>query len=116
MMCESGHSRILVLFAALLTLCPLGPDGGMKALAQDVGEDDEPNVPVCINELMASNSTAVPDPQGRYDDWIEIHNESNTPVNIGGLYLTNDIEVPTRWQVPTNKASLTTIPAGGFLV
>ena len=59
MMCEFSNSRILVLLVALLALCPLGLDGDMKALAQDVGEDDEPNVPVCINEIMASNSTAT---------------------------------------------------------
>jgi len=115
-MCESSRSHVFVVLAALVVLCPLGLDGGMKASAQDLGDDDEPNVPVCINELMASNSTAATDPQAQYDDWIEIRNGSDTPVNIGGLYLTNDIEAPTKWQVPTNKASLTTIPAGGFLV
>jgi len=116
MMCEFSRSRIFVLLVTLLVLCSLGLDGGMKALAQDLGDDDEPNVPVYINEIMASNSTAATDPQAQYDDWIEIRNGSDTAVNIGGLYLTNDIEAPTKWRVPTNKASLTTIPAGGLLV
>ena len=112
----SGSCCVLVSLVALLIFCPLGPDGGMKAWAQDLGDDDEPNVPVCINEIMASNSTAVMDPQGQYDDWIEIRNGSNSPFDIGGLYLTDDIEMPAKWQVPANKATLTTIAAGGFLV
>ena len=115
-MCKSGNCYLLVSLVALLTLCPFGPDGGMKALAQDLGDDDEPNVPVYINEIMASNSTAVMDPQGQYEDWIEIRNGSDSPFDIGGLYLTDDIEAPTKWQVPSNKATLTTIPAGRFLV
>jgi hypothetical protein len=116
MMCQSGNRHVFLSLIALLVVCPLGLGGGMKALAQDVGDDDEPNVPVCINEIMASNSTAVADTQGRFGDWIEIHNGSGSPVNIGGLYLTDDIETPTKWQVPTNKAPLTTIAANGFLV
>ena len=31
-------------------------------------------IPLVINELMASNSSNIQDPQGQYDDWIEIHN------------------------------------------
>jgi hypothetical protein len=27
-----------------------------------------------INEVMASNDTRVADPQGEYDDWIELYN------------------------------------------
>jgi hypothetical protein len=33
-------------------------------------------IPLVINEFMASNSSSARDPQGEYDDWIEIHNSS----------------------------------------
>ncbi|MEN6575486.1 MAG: lamin tail domain-containing protein, partial [Phycisphaerales bacterium] len=72
--------------------------------------------PLVLNELMASNGTIVQDPQGQYDDWIEIHNPSSAPVNAAGLYLTDDPAVPTRWQIPLNSPALTTIPASGFLL
>ena len=68
--------------------------------------------PVVINEFMASNNSIEPDPQGEYDDWIEIYNPSASPVDIGGLYLTDDLSVPNKWQFPDS----TTIPAGGFLL
>ena len=27
-----------------------------------------------INEFMASNSSCIRDPQGQYDDWVELYN------------------------------------------
>ena len=35
-----------------------------------------------INEFMASNSGYVQDPQGQYNDWIEIHNFGSNPINV----------------------------------
>ena len=70
------------------------------------------DVPVVINELMASNNRCIQDPQGQYDDWIELYNHSSNPINIGGIYLTDDLSVPTKWQFP----SPTVIQAGGYLV
>ena len=61
---------------------------------------------------MASNNSIEPDPQGEYDDWIEIYNTGASAVNIGGLYLTDDLSVPNKWQFPDP----TNIPAGGFLL
>ncbi len=72
--------------------------------------------PFVLNELMASNSTTASDPQNEYDDWIELHNSSHTSANAAGLYLTDDPENPTRWQIPLDKQALTTVPASGFLL
>ena len=71
-----------------------------------------------INEFMASNSSAsgIYDSQGDYDDWIEIYNLGDTSVNMAGMYLTDDLANPTKWQIPSGYSSQTTIPAGGFLV
>ena len=69
-----------------------------------------------INELMASNDAAYADEHGDYDDWIEIYNSNAFPVNVGGLYLTDDLDDPTQVQIPATAPDTTTIPAGGFLV
>ena len=37
-----------------------------------------------INEFMASNDSTTQDGQGDYDDWIEIHNTTGSPIDIGG--------------------------------
>jgi hypothetical protein len=72
--------------------------------------------PLVINELMASNSSAIQDSQGQYDDWIEIYNFGNTAINVGGMYLTDDLSIPTKWRFPTNIPSATIIPAHGYLL
>jgi len=71
---------------------------------------------VVINELMASNIKTKADPDGGFDDWIELYNSGTVAVDIGGMYLTDDLSRPTRWQVPKGKPSLTTIQAKGFLL
>ncbi|MDI6451203.1 lamin tail domain-containing protein [Anaerobaca lacustris] len=73
-------------------------------------------VSVVLNELQASNVQTVKDPQGEYEDWIELHNPTGAAIDVGGLYLTDDAGDPTRWQIPTGSPSLTRIPAGGYLV
>ncbi|MCP4452659.1 MAG: lamin tail domain-containing protein, partial [Planctomycetes bacterium] len=70
---------------------------------------------VYISEFMTSNST-IQDPDGEYDDWIELHNPTDHPVDVGGLYLTDDLTVPLRWQFPINHADITTLPPQGYLV
>ncbi|MCK4660924.1 MAG: lamin tail domain-containing protein [Phycisphaerae bacterium] len=67
-----------------------------------------------INEFMASNTAAYEDPEnpGDFDDWIEIYNAESVAVDLGGMYLTDDLAIPTRWQVPAGVS----IPAGGYLI
>ncbi len=69
-----------------------------------------------INELMASNSSTIQDPQGEYDDWIEIYNAGQNAINIGSMYLSDDLSEPTKWQIPSNSPSATTIPARGYVL
>jgi len=71
---------------------------------------------VALNEIMASNTTTATDPQGQYDDWVELHNPSETPVDVAGMYLTDTRDVPRKWQLPTDAPSSTIIAAGGFLL
>jgi hypothetical protein len=68
--------------------------------------------PLVINEFMASNRSSVRDPQGEYDDWIEIYNNSATAVDAGGMYLTDDLSEPTKWQIPAS----TVITRLGYLL
>jgi len=65
---------------------------------------------------MASNSAIAKDPQGQYDDWIELHNPTESAIDVGGLYLTDDLENPTQWRIPGGNPTATTIPARGFLL
>jgi hypothetical protein len=73
-------------------------------------------IPLVINEIMASNNTTIKDPQGQYDDWIEIYNYGPDAIDIGGMYLTDNLSAPTKWQIPEINTAVTTIPSGGYLL
>jgi len=72
--------------------------------------------PLVINEFMASNSKCCMDPQGEYDDWIEIHNCGTYTINVDGIYLTDNLSVPTKWRIQSNSRGSTIIPPGGYLL
>ena len=72
-----------------------------------------------INEFMAANTSCCPDDDSgvnEFDDWIEIYNAGAQPVNIGGMYLSDDKTNPFNSKIPSDNPSATTIPAGGFIV
>ncbi len=73
-------------------------------------------LPLAINEFMAANTLFITDPQGDYDDWIEIYNYSDKPIDLGGMYLSDDLIVPDKWMIPTGFQAQTTVPANGFLL
>jgi hypothetical protein len=64
-----------------------------------------------INEIMADNKTTIADEAGEYDDWIEIYNKSDIPVVLSGMYLSDDMNNPTKWRIPNIE-----IPQRGFLL
>lgn len=67
---------------------------------------------VVINELMADNDNTIADPQGDYDDWLELYNRTDSAVLLTGMYLSDKEDNPTKWAFPEN----TQIPANGYLV
>ncbi len=64
-----------------------------------------------INEYSASNLNSFLDNFGRTEDWIELYNNSNDPVDISGWHLSDKESKPMKWAIPSG----TTIPANGFL-
>jgi hypothetical protein len=65
-----------------------------------------------ITEFMALNNSTLADEAGEFDDWVELHNASAEPVDVGGMALSDDLAQRTRWIIPVG----TVIPAGGRLV
>ncbi|MCB1021345.1 MAG: CotH kinase family protein [Acidobacteria bacterium] len=67
-----------------------------------------------LNELMADNDGVLEDPDepGAYDDWFEVYNAGSTDVDMGGMFLTDNLSNPQKWTVPAGVV----IPAGGRLV
>lgn len=72
-------------------------------------------VPVVVNEWMAENAGpgGFADPlDGLFQDWIELFNPNAVAVNLSGFYLTDNLSLPAKWQIPTN----TVIAPRGFLL
>ena len=65
-----------------------------------------------INEFMADNKNYLQDPNGDYDDWIEIYNCSDTTIDLSGMYLTDNLDKPAKWRIPDGV----TIARKGYLL
>ncbi len=86
------------------------------SLDENITEPQSSDIKLVINEFMASNESCFSDDHGDFDDWIEIYNYSEEAIDIGGMYVTDDLTDLTNSQIPTDNPDLTTIPSGGFLV
>jgi hypothetical protein len=68
------------------------------------------NSGVVINEVLANNQS-LPEPDGTTPDWIEFHNLSGVPVDIGDMSVTDSTLTPRRYVF----APGTSIGALGYL-
>ncbi len=68
-----------------------------------------------INEVLVYNDSNYVDGFGQHSPWVEIFNTAYNSVNIGGLYLTNDLNNPTKYRIPKGHAS-TSIPTRGYVL
>lgn len=71
---------------------------------------------VLINEFMASNVSANEDNFGEKDDWIELYNNTDDPIDVGGMFITDNLGKLTKYQIPKTNSSLTTIQPRGHLL
>lgn len=83
-----------------------------KPLDFSVPIPDAPKTSLVINELMASNSTAVQDPQQEYEDYMELYNQGNQLLDLSGLYLSDSRANPLKWKFPEGSR----IEGNGYLV
>ncbi len=64
-----------------------------------------------ISELMASNQSTVLDFEGKFSDWIELHNAGSEAVMLEGWSLSDERKNPGKWVFPAVK-----IEAGAYLL
>jgi hypothetical protein len=72
------------------------PGGPNSSGAPQIGKG------LVINELEADNKKTIenPDDPGHHPDWIELYNASQQTICLNGLYVTDDMNNPTRWRIP----------------
>jgi Na+-transporting methylmalonyl-CoA/oxaloacetate decarboxylase gamma subunit len=62
-----------------------------------------------FNEILVINDSNYVDDFGQHSPWIEIFNSAYNSVNIGGCYLTDDLNYPTKYWISTGDPA-TLIP------
>ncbi|MGC6467207.1 MAG: CotH kinase family protein [Akkermansiaceae bacterium] len=65
-----------------------------------------------INELMANNQSGLADPQGQFDDWVEIYNAGNSNLDLQGYFVSDEVDDPLKWMIPGSVV----VPAGGYVI
>lgn len=68
-------------------------------------------LPLCINEVMPSNTSTLPDEGGNYSDWIELYNYGKNPISLQGMNISDSLGKPGKWALPN-----ITIGPGEFLL
>ena len=98
-------------------------DGGVNSMWFDIptprvtnGLIVIPPGPVVINECQSSNSSTTADGFGDYEDWIEIHNTGDAPINLAGYHLTDRLSNPTKWTFPFDAGGNTVVEPGGYML
>ena len=76
----------------------------------DMGAYPDPPQGVVINEILASNVQAY-DFGGARPDLVELYNRGHVPVDLGGMSITDDPTVPTRFVFPID----TVVAPGAYL-
>ena len=72
--------------------------------------------PVRINEVSASNSIYVNE-QFKRNDWLELYNTTSSPIDVEGMYLTDNLKNPKKYMITKGSTETSTIiPAHGYLV
>ena len=56
---------------------------------------------VLINEYGASNCNNEGSNCGDYEDWIELYNNTNSPIDLNGYYLSDRMGNPAKWRLLT---------------
>lgn len=72
--------------------------------------------PVRINEVSARNSVYVNE-YFKHNDWVELYNTTDQPIDVEGMYLSDNLKKPQKYQITKGNTSINTIiPAHGYLV
>lgn len=94
-------------------------DTELRAIFQALHADclvEAGSSPVVVNEVSAANSVAANE-YGKRNDWIELYNTTDHDIDLEGMYLTDDPNEPTKYQItPTLLGTSTIIPAHGYYV
>lgn len=72
--------------------------------------------PIRINEVSGANDSYI-DEYGKKGDWVELYNTTAEPMDVEGMYLTDNVNKPTKYRISKEGTNVNTvIPPHGYLV
>ena len=97
------------------------PDDGSMTLVAYYRPIEESDVaadqmrPVRINEVSADNSIYINEFYKK-NDWIELYNTTDQPIDVAGMYLSDDVDEPTKFLITATDGINTIIQPRGYLI
>ena len=88
----------------------------LTSCGEDIDITTNLSTGLIINEFLASNDACCSDQDGDYDDWVELYNDTDVSINIGGMYFTDTPNDYNPYLIPDSDPASTTIPSKGYLV
>jgi len=64
-----------------------------------------------IHEILADNRNGLRDEDGAASDWLELHNPTDQPAGLAGMFLTDSAADLSKWPLPS-----VVLPPQGYLV
>lgn len=71
--------------------------------------------PVKVNEVSAGNTMYVND-YFKKDDWIELYNTTSKPIDVAGMYLSDDESNTKKYQIPSGAVNTIIEPHGHLII
>lgn len=87
----------------------------LAILKEDTIPKDSPITDLFLNEICITNKMYV-DEFRESDDWIEIYNASSSPVDLGGMFLSDNSNNLTKSMIPLNEPENTTVSGKSYIV
>jgi hypothetical protein len=88
--------------------------GSLICNAQESSKKNTAWTKLRINEILASNISDIKDEDNDDEDWVEIYNGGDEPVNMGGMYFSDNPKKLQKFRIPSGFARQTTILPGHF--
>jgi hypothetical protein len=89
------------------------------ACFEPLASADTPLPPVVINEVSADNGIYIND-LWKKSDWIELHNTTDHDIDLAGMYLSDNMNKASKWQIGADLAAdapiSTIIPAHSYRI
>ena len=81
----------------------------------DAEIEEQKIYPVRINEISADNSIYVNE-YYKKNDWIELYNTTSQPIDVAGMYLSDNLNKPTKFKITKSNNVNTIIEPYSYLI